>query len=169
MLAQVEHRFLEMDRMLNALTAQARAKKRYVTEAAMLLEWNENLSVGVPSIDEQHKVLIGLLNELFDATQAGRGPAVLGKVLKELADYTVYHFQYEESLFAQTGYCAAPNHIREHDNLVRLVQVLRAKYEDGVRELVSEDLSKFLRGWLNTHIMGSDMKFGPHLVSMGIK
>ncbi len=135
----------------------------------MLLEWNENLSVGVPSIDEQHKVLLRLLNELFDATQAGRGQVVLGKVLKELDDYTGYHFQYEESLFAQTGYSAAQGHIKQHGDLIRLVQVLRQNYEDGAREILSEDLSKFLRSWLYTHIMGSDKKFGPHLVSMGIK
>jgi len=135
----------------------------------MLLEWNENLSVGVPSVDKQHKALLGLLNELFDATQAGRGQVVLGKVLKELADYTVYHFQYEESLFAQTGYSAAPYHVKEHDELIRLVQVLRQKHEDGVSEILSEELLKFLRSWLYTHIMGSDKKFGRHLVSMGIK
>ena len=135
----------------------------------MLVEWNENLSVGVPSIDEQHKAPLGLLNELFDATQAGRGQAVLGKVLKELGDYTVYHFQYEESLFAQTGYSAAPEHNKEHDELTKLVQVLRQKYEDGASEILSEELLKFLRRWLDMHIMGSDKKFGPYLVSMGIK
>jgi hemerythrin-like metal-binding protein len=135
----------------------------------MLLEWNESLSVGVPSVDEQHKALLGLLNELSDATQAGRGQVVLGKVLKELADYTVYHFQYEESLFAQTGYNAAPDHIKEHDDLIRLVQVQSQQYEDGAREILSEELLKFLRRWLYMHIMGSDKKFGPHLVSMGIK
>ena len=44
----------------------------------MFLEWNETLSVGVPSIDEQHKALLGLLNELFDATEAGsmRSPSL---------------------------------------------------------------------------------------------
>ena len=135
----------------------------------MLLEWNENLSVGVPSIDEQHKVLLGLLNELFDATRSGRGQFVVGKVLKELADYTVYHFQYEESLFAQTGYSAAPDHMKEHDDLIRLVQVQSQKYKDGAREILSEEILKFLRRWLYMHIMGSDKKFGPHLVSMGIK
>ncbi len=135
----------------------------------MLLEWNENLSVGVPSVDEQHKVLLGLLNELFDATQAGKGQAVLDKVLKELADYTVYHFQYEESLFAQTGYSAASDHKKEHDDLKRLVQALRQKYEDGASEILSEELLKFLKRWLSMHIMVSDKKFGPHLVSMGIK
>ncbi len=135
----------------------------------MLLEWNENLSIGVPSIDEQHKVLLGLLNELFDATEAGRGQVVLGKVLKELADYTVYHFRYEESLLAQTGYSAAPDHMKEHDELIRLVQVQSQKYEDGAREILSQELLKFLRRWLDMHIMGSDKKFGAHLVSMGIK
>jgi hemerythrin len=135
----------------------------------MLLEWNQNLSVGVPSIDEQHKALLGLLNELYDATQAGKGQVVLGKVLKELADYTVYHFQYEESLFAQTGYSAALDHIKEHDDLIKLVQVQRQKFEDGARAVLSEELLKFLRRWLYMHIMGSDKKFGPHLVSMGIK
>ena len=69
----------------------------------MLLEWTEELSVGVPSIDEQHKVLIRLLNELFDATQAERGQTLLGKVLNELADYTVYHFQYEEFSLCPDG------------------------------------------------------------------
>ena len=135
----------------------------------MFLEWNENLSVGVPSIDEQHKAMLGLINELFDATQAGRGQVVLGKVLKELADYTVYHFQYEESLFAQTGYRAAPDHIKEHGELISLLQDMRQKYEDGARKILSEDLLKFLRRWLFMHIMGSDKKFGPHLVSMGMK
>ena len=135
----------------------------------MLLEWNENLSVGVPSVDEQHKTLLRLLNDLFDASQAGRGQAVLGKVLEELADYTVYHFQYEESLFAQTGYSAATDHIKEHDEMIRLVQVQRQNYKDGASEILSEELLKFLRRWLHMHIMGSDKKFGPHLVSMGIK
>ncbi len=135
----------------------------------MFLEWNENLSVGVPSVDEQHKALLGLLNDLSDATQAGRGQVVLGKVLKELADYTVYHFKYEESLFAQTGYRAAPDHLKEHDDLRRLVQDLSQKHEDGASGILSEELLKVLRRWLYMHIMGSDKKFGPHLVSMGIK
>ncbi len=72
-------------------------------------------------------------------------------------------------LFAQTGYSAAPDHIKEHDELVRLVQALRQKYENGATEILSEELLNFLRRWLYTHIMGSDKKFGPHLVSMGIK
>jgi hemerythrin len=133
-----------------------------------LLEWNENLSVGVPSIDAQHKKLVGMLNELYDAMQAGKSQAVLGKVLKELADYTVYHFQYEESLLAQTGYRASPEHKREHDELTKLVQEVSQKYEAGATPALSEEVLNFLRRWLFIHITGSDRKFGPYLISMGI-
>jgi hemerythrin len=134
-----------------------------------LLEWNENLSIGVPSVDAQHKKLLAILNELYDAMQAGDGQSVLGKVLKELADYTVYHFQYEESLFAQTGYGGAPDHKREHDDLTKLVREVRRKYEAGSTPALSEEVLAFLRQWLFLHITGTDKKFGPHLISMGIR
>ncbi len=134
-----------------------------------LLEWNENLSVGVPSVDEQHKTLLGMLNELYDAMQAERGQAVLGKVLNELAGYTVYHFQYEESLFAQTSYAGAPEHKKEHDDLTKLVQEVRRKYEAGATPALSTEVLNFLRQWLFVHITSSDRKFGPHLNSMGIR
>jgi hemerythrin len=134
-----------------------------------LLEWNENLEVGVPSVDEQHKKLLALLNELYDAMQAGKSKAVLGKVLKELSDYTIYHFQYEESLFIQTGYRAAPEHNKEHEVLTKLLQDVRQKYSDGATPALSEEVLNFLRRWLFVHITSSDKKFGPHLIANGIK
>ena len=49
-----------------------------------LMEWNEKLSVGVPSIDAQHKKLVAMLNELYDAMQAKHSQEALGKVLDGL-------------------------------------------------------------------------------------
>ena len=68
-----------------------------------LIAWDQGFSVGVGSIDEQHKKLIGLLNDLHDAMRFGKGRDVLGKVLAELIDYTAYHFRTEEGLFAKYG------------------------------------------------------------------
>jgi len=33
----------------------------------MLIEWSDDLSVGIQEIDEQHKVLVGLVNDMHDA------------------------------------------------------------------------------------------------------
>jgi len=53
-----------------------------------LITWNAALSVGVKEIDDQHKKLIDLVNQLNDAMHAGKGRDVLGAVLAELVKYT---------------------------------------------------------------------------------
>jgi len=63
-----------------------------------LMEWNERLSVGVASIDAEHKRLVGMLNELYDAMQARHSQEALGKVLDGLINYTASHFKHEEPL-----------------------------------------------------------------------
>lgn len=58
-----------------------------------IMGWSASLGVGVGSIDEQHKKLVSLVNELYDAMIVGRGKAVLGRIFTDVIDYTVYHFQ----------------------------------------------------------------------------
>ncbi|MCA9557536.1 MAG: hemerythrin domain-containing protein, partial [Myxococcales bacterium] len=65
-----------------------------------LFEWSDDYSVKVPSIDAQHKQLVGLLNELHDGMFSGAGMAHLESVLGGLIEYTAHHFAHEEELFA---------------------------------------------------------------------
>ena len=50
----------------------------------MLIEWNDELSVGIQEIDEQHKVLVGLVNEMHDAIHARHGSEVSSEILARL-------------------------------------------------------------------------------------
>ncbi len=134
-----------------------------------LVEWNEKLSVGVPSVDVQHKKLVGMLNELYDAMQARQSHGALGKVLSGLIDYTAYHFQHEEALFAKTGYPAASAHKKEHEDLIKHFLEVKQKYEDDAVRTLPIEVLNFLRKWLLNHIAGSDKAFGPHLVARGMK
>jgi len=93
-----------------------------------LMEWNEKLSVGVASIDAEHKRLVGMLNELYDAMQARHSQEALGKVLDGLINYTASHFKHEETLFARTGYPAAAAHKKEHDDLTKQVLEVKKKF-----------------------------------------
>jgi hemerythrin len=54
-----------------------------------LMTWTEKLSVGVGVLDEDHKKLVGMLNELYDAMQAGHGRDSLGRILNALVQYTL--------------------------------------------------------------------------------
>ena len=134
-----------------------------------LMSWNEKMSVGVAVIDEEHKKLVAMLNELYDGMQSGKAAESLGKVLDGLIAYTAAHFKHEEDLFAKTGYPAAAAHKKEHDELTKQVLAVQAKYKAGVTGTLSMEVMSFLKNWLITHIQGSDKSYGPHLNSKGVK
>lgn len=133
-----------------------------------LVVWSEKLSVGVGSIDDQHKKLVTLLNQLHDGMIAGRGKEVVGPVLKGLIDYTATHFKYEEDLFARTGYADTAAHKKEHADLVRRVLEVQKTYNEKGPSVLTIQVMNFLKDWLTSHIQGSDQKYRPHLLAKGV-
>ena len=134
-----------------------------------LITWSDKLSVGVKSIDDQHKKLVTLLNQLHDGMMAGKGKEVVGIVLKGLVDYTATHFKYEEDLFARTGYPDAAAHKQEHAELVQKVIEIQKKYETAGPSVLTIQVMNFLKDWLTKHILGVDMRYGPHLTAKGFR
>lgn len=133
-----------------------------------LMTWTDKLSVGVNVIDDDHKKLVNMVNELYDGITAGKGKEALAKILDELVNYTKIHFDREEQLFAKTGYPAAAAHKKEHDDLTKQVLDVQAKYKNGSVATLSLEVMNFLKNWLVNHIQGSDKKYGPHLNAKGI-
>jgi len=133
-----------------------------------LFEWSDDYSVKVPSIDQQHKKLVGMLNELHDGMMGGAGTAHLEGVLSGLIDYTAYHFAHEEELFATHGYPQAEEHTAEHKALVGQVVDYKRKFDAGEVSLNME-LMMFLKDWLIKHILGSDKAYSGHLVERQVQ
>lgn len=134
-----------------------------------LMEWTEEMSVKVKVLDDDHKALISMLNDLNDGIEANRARATLETVVGKLSNYTKVHFAREERLFAQTGYAEGAAHKAEHALLARRVMNLQARFESGQSREMGMETMAFLKSWLTDHIMGSDMKYGPHLNAKGIK
>ncbi len=132
-----------------------------------LIQWTQSLSVNIKEIDSQHKRLIELINLLHESMRAGKGKDVLGKVLGDLADYTVSHFGTEEGLFQKYGYPEYLRHKREHDELTKQVLALKDKFETGA-PVITVELMNFLKDWLNGHILNSDKKYSEFLNSKGV-
>ena len=133
-----------------------------------LMAWTEKLSVGVGVLDDDHKKLVGMVNELYDAMQAGHGKEKLGGILDRLVQYTKFHFSREEKYFAETGYPASGPHKEQHEALTRQVLDVQKKYNAGVAATLSVDVMHFLRDWLVKHIQGSDQSYRAHLNAKGI-
>ena len=131
-------------------------------------DWNDELATGIPKIDEQHKKLISLVNELHDALSKGKSRDVLGKLLEELADYTNYHFKTEERAFATYRYENGDAHKRSHDDLIRQLRELIEKQAKGSLAVGVETLT-FLIGWVKNHIMKEDRLYIPCLKDKAIE
>jgi len=124
-----------------------------------LITWSDSMSVGIAEVDDQHKKLVAIVNALHDAMLKGHARNVMGPLLDEVVDYTVYHFGTEERLFAEKGYPQAAEHKQLHDDLTATAKKLRADVAAG-RSIISHEVMRFLRDWLSGHILSEDKKFG---------
>jgi len=132
------------------------------------ITWKPVMSVKIKQFDDQHKRLVGLVNELNDAMKAGKGTEVLGTVLRSLIIYTVEHFADEERLMVAHDYPDRIAHTSEHERLVRQVQDLQQKFDSG-QPIQTFDVMMFLKDWLMNHIQVDDKKYGVYLVSRGVQ
>lgn len=130
------------------------------------VEWSDVLSVGIEEIDEQHRVLVGLVNQMHDAIHEKHGSAVVNEILGKLAEYTRIHFAVEESLMRILGYPDYEDHKAQHEGLLHTVVDLQQKVESG-KTAIGFELMHFLKLWLTKHIMESDQKYSDHFISAG--
>lgn len=133
-----------------------------------LIAWNDRLLVGVQAIDADHKRLVGLLNDLYDAIERGVGQEIVGEVLRELEDYTRGHFAREEALFLQTAYPGAAAHRQEHAGMCAWVEDMQTAWREGRLGAPSLRLVNHLKDWLFDHILGIDQQIVPFLRTAGL-
>ena len=69
-----------------------------------ILTWNDQLMVGIDSVDHQHQHLVVLINRLDEVVTLGAEEQTIVDTVNELVDYTVYHFQHEEELMQKADY-----------------------------------------------------------------
>jgi hemerythrin-like metal-binding protein len=130
-----------------------------------LIEWSEQLSVGVSEMDRQHMRLIELINRLHDSMSKGEGAGVLKTILNELVTYTKVHFAAEERLLTSRRYPQLPAHKLIHEQFTAKVVEMNEKIQAG-KMVTSVSVSSFLQDWLVKHIRHEDKKYGQHLCSV---
>ena len=131
------------------------------------LEWKESYSVGVQSLNEQHKVLVGHLNTIYELFDSPDKREQVGALLSELEQYAQVHFKSEEDLFSKYKYHALATHALEHRFYEHKVSEFKARF--GLSdEKVPLDMLEFLADWLTGHILGSDQEYRRYLNNCGV-
>lgn len=103
-----------------------------------LIEWDESMSVGVKEMDDDHKQLIALLNELNESFETHQERQALGAVLEKVIQYTRQHLAREEKLLAKCQYPMCDEHHKEHDQLIHKALNAQAHFRCGGEVLTAD-------------------------------
>jgi len=133
-----------------------------------IFAWNESYSVRVGQMDEQHRKLFDIINELAEAMKSGKGEAAVRDTVEQLAVYTRTHFLQEEMLMQKTGYPDLPAHRQLHRKLMADVEQYKKAIEEG-HTASPVTLLNFVREWLVHHIRESDKAYSDHLNANGVQ
>jgi hemerythrin len=133
-----------------------------------LIEWKEEYSVRVASIDDQHMRLISIINRLHDSMKEGKGWEILSGILDELKDYSNYHFMTEEALMQKVSYPLMDRHIAEHDHFRSRIRDISDQVKEG-NFVMTLETNTFLKEWLVSHVTGTDRRYIERFVIYGIK
>ncbi|MDH5613304.1 MAG: bacteriohemerythrin [Gammaproteobacteria bacterium] len=132
------------------------------------LPWKDEYSVGIESIDQQHKKLINLINQLQTAVKYSTGEEFEREALDELVNYTKTHFTYEEGIMEQNGYPGFESHKSQHVRMIKKVEEVLAEYENEPDSAMSNAVN-YLKEWLINHINGTDKEYSSFLIGKGVK
>ncbi len=130
-------------------------------EAKKLINWNDSYSIGNEEIDNQHKEIISMINELYAAFTTGKANSIIDDILNRMIKYAGYHFKHEEDLFAKYDYAGLSEHKKIHDSFVAKVVQFQKDFADGNIGL-SYEVILFLKKWLTEHINGEDKKYATY-------
>jgi len=127
-----------------------------------IIQWSEEMELGIPEIDKQHKKLVDLLNKFYEENRAGMHEEAVRDFLTELRDYLIFHLDWEEKFLEEIGFEETEQHKKTHDMFKKFYaeevnKFLKNRDEKALRELVAFTLS-----WLYTHILKTDKKYAKY-------
>lgn len=128
---------------------------------SVFIKWNREYSVQDGLLDDQHKKIYELINQLHAALKDREADHQLTqRIMKQLTEYTLKHFSAEERLMAKYGYPKLNDHKELHQQMSRRTrelsrQVMNTNSDDA------HEILMFLKNWWQQHILKQDMQYVP--------
>ncbi len=123
-----------------------------------LIDWSNDLLCGIPSIDNDHRELVDLLNTAYHQMMTGDGQDTTGHIATELGNLIERHFADEERLMARIQYPHLHHHADVHRTLEGQFRQLQSKIQQGTPG-AGEEMFHFLANWLKNHTYKHDLEF----------
>ena len=133
-----------------------------------MIEWDDKFSVDVSLIDEEHKKLIDIINNVIVAKQHNNNPEEILGILNEMIRYAQEHFKTEEAYMIKFNYPEYQYHKEEHIDFSFKMIAYNNRVIDGDYHIANEIL-EYLKQWLVNHIQKTDKKYTHYFNKNGLK
>jgi len=131
-----------------------------VHESNELVAWSHKLSCGIQLIDDQHKELVALVNDMFKHATGNKTQEhdYFNRVIKEVVNYVKVHFATEEKIMLATKFSGYAEHKKAHESFILAVVENIKDFESGKR-LTLSTFTRFLKEWILSHIAVMDKQY----------
>jgi len=128
-----------------------------------IVVWSDVYSLGFPAIDDQHKKLVGIINNLIELDQGGdtSTKAAFAKAFREAGEYAQTHFHDEEEILKKANYPNLSEHKKKHESFMTELWKEFSSFKEGNGSPLG--LVRFLKNWLLDHIARIDKQYVPYL------
>jgi hemerythrin len=122
-----------------------------------LLKWKDSYALGVPSVDHEHRELIGMINAVYGHMADEPDAEVIESCLEDIYAGIASHFALEERHMREAAYAEYQAHKDQHedllDQLVEMVDEFIDHPESG-----PASLEKNLADWFGNHFATFDAR-----------
>ncbi|OOY37017.1 hypothetical protein BOV89_09330 [Solemya velum gill symbiont] len=132
------------------------------------VNWTDEYSVGVSKLDEQHQMIVTMINKLSANHEDGHQYEPDQEILSKMVEYAELHLKYEEMLMKKHGYPDFDQHKESHGDFIIALEHFSKDVVSGNKYKLSPLILEFLVDWWTNHILEEDMKFKPFFQEKGI-
>jgi hemerythrin len=132
------------------------------------LTWQPEFTYGIPEIDEQHQILVDLLNVVAVTRASEPGIDLVKQILQDFVNYALFHFETEEGLMQRHGYAEsepeeATRHLEQH-RLFSLQMIAARENLQSDESVPLDDIIRSLHEWLAHHIPNTDAQLCEYIL-----
>ncbi len=134
----------------------------------MTTVWREAMNIGDEEIDNDHKDLIALADQLVAVAKKKVERDSVEHTLFEFVKLTKHHFHREEKIQKEINYPYQVQHLRSHQAAIKRLSSWLEKYEkcttDDERDAIVIECIAYTNEWLMDHILEQDMQMKPYVM-----
>lgn len=120
------------------------------------VHWDNKYEIGHERIDFEHKIFLGLIQDIADEVSTHRDLARIQRLQREVVKYAEFHFLSEENIMEEVGYPELEFHRKLHLDLMS--SIANFAHDLAVGKASYEDFVSFLFEWFALHTSNEDKK-----------